>query len=438
MMENTKARIPAILAAVLMVIAFALVGSGTVYAESVITSGDYAYTVLDDGSAQMIGYTGMNHHVEYPPSIDGHEVTRVGWEDTHYELCPDTVTSISLPDTVVSIGNYAFGGAESLQSITFGAGLKTIEAEAFNGCSGLKSMEIPSGVTSIGDSAFGDCSGMTTATIPSSVTDIGHYAFIRCSALESVELNAAIKQTGMATFDSCSSLTRIEIPSGVTIIDSGTFGNCTSLTSVTIPSSVTEIGWEAFVNCTSLASITIPGSGVHIESWAFGNCTSLKSYTINNAFNIANKAIGFFENSSGDTEKVPGVTIYGNPGGYAGSYAETFGLKFVDLTAKKENTIKVSAAAKSVKASKLKKANQTVRPLTIKDPAGTVTVTKKKSGTTSSIYKKITVNKKTGAITLKKGKYAKKTYKVKLIIRASGNSRYEAKTITKTVKIQIK
>ena len=126
------------------------------------------------------------------------------------------------------------------------------------------------------------------------------------------------------------------------------------------------------------------------------------------------------------------------PGGYAGSYAETFGLKFVDLTAKKENTIKVSAAAKSVKASKLKKANQTVRPLTIKDPAGTVTVTKKKSGTTSSIYKKITVNKKTGAITFKKGKYAKKTYKVKLIIQASGNSRYEAKTITKTVKIQIK
>lgn len=123
---------------------------------------------------------------------------------------------------------------------------------------------------------------------------------------------------------------------------------------------------------------------------------------------------------------------------YAGTVCSAENNGSGNENAKKANTMKVTAAAKSIKASKLKKANQTVKPITISKAKGTVKVTKKKNGTTSSIYKRITVNKKTGAITFKKGKYAKKTYKVKLTIQASGNSNYEKKTITKTVKIKIK
>ncbi len=153
---------------------------------------------------------------------------------------------------------------------------------------------------------------------------------------------------------------------------------------------------------------------------------------------IHDKAIGFYENSDGKLIAYSGVTIYSKSGSCAQGYSEKFGFKFVDLNAKKANTIEVTTSTKSIKASKLKKGDQTVKPITISKAKGTVTVTKEKSGTTSSIYDKITVNKKTGAITLKKGKYAKQSYKVKLIITASGNSNYDNKTITITVKINIK
>lgn len=106
------------------------------------------------------------------------------------------------------------------------------------------------------------------------------------------------------------------------------------------------------------------------------------------------------------------------------------------------NTIKVTVKAKTVKAKKLKKKKQTVKAITVKNAKGAVTFTKVKKGTTSKIFKKVTVNKKTGKITLKKGKYAKKTYKVKVKIKAAGkkvgNVQYKAKTLTKVVKIKVK
>ncbi len=104
----------------------------------------------------------------------------------------------------------------------------------------------------------------------------------------------------------------------------------------------------------------------------------------------------------------------------------------------KANPMKVKTSTKTIKAKKLKKKKQTVKPVKITGAKGAVTVTKVKKGTTSKIYKKIKVNKKTGAITFKKGKYTKKTYKIKLKITAKGNSSYDSKTITKVVKVKIK
>jgi hypothetical protein len=107
-------------------------------------------------------------------------------------------------------------------------------------------------------------------------------------------------------------------------------------------------------------------------------------------------------------------------------------------TVKKVNPVKVTAKQKTATSKKLKKSKVTVKPLTIKNPKGTVKVVKVKSGTTAKIYSKITVNKKTGAITLKKGKYKKGVYKIKLKISVKGNSKYKAKTLSKVVKIKIK
>ncbi len=110
----------------------------------------------------------------------------------------------------------------------------------------------------------------------------------------------------------------------------------------------------------------------------------------------------------------------------------------IRITVKRANTLSVKTAAKSLKASALKKAQQTVNPVSIKKARGKVTVKKIKKGTTSKIYKKITIAKKTGAITFKKGTYKRGTYKVKLKVTAAGNDEYTSKSKTVTVKIKVK
>lgn len=123
-----------------------------------------------------------------------------------------------------------------------------------------------------------------------------------------------------------------------------------------------------------------------------------------------------------------------------GGYLTYLGGEYsmVKVKLKADNPITVKTATKSVKASALKKAKKIIKPLTISRAKGTVKVTKVKSGTTAKIYSKITVAKKTGAVTFKKGTYKKGTYKVKLKVTAAGNSTYKSKTVKKTVKIKIK
>lgn len=128
------------------------------------------------------------------------------------------------------------------------------------------------------------------------------------------------------------------------------------------------------------------------------------------------------------------ITAKGNDNYNSKTISKTVTFK---IKGKALNTIKVKAASKTLKTSALNKSKKTVKLLTIKNAKGAVKVAKVKKGTSSSIYNKISVNKKTGAITLNKGNYKKGTYKVKLKITAKGNSLYKSKTINKVVKLII-
>ena len=181
------------------------------------------------------------------------------------------------------IADYAFSGFSSLTSITIPNSVTSIGSSAFSRCSSLTSITIPSSVTSIGSETFYECSSLTSITIPNSVTSIGDEAFRGCSSLTSVTIGNSVTSIGSSAFCNCSSLTSINIPNSVTSIGNDAFRYCSSLTSVTIPNSVTSIGDLAFDNCSSLTSVTIPNSVTSIGSGAFRGCSSLTSITIPNS-----------------------------------------------------------------------------------------------------------------------------------------------------------
>ncbi|MBQ1987022.1 MAG: leucine-rich repeat domain-containing protein, partial [Muribaculaceae bacterium] len=174
--------------------------------------------------------------------------------------------------------NYpVFNNCTKLSSVTIGENVKNIPSYAFYGCSGLTSVTIPNSVTSIGYSAFEYCYGLTSIEIPNSVTSIGSSAFRGCSSLTSITIPNSVTSIGNSAFEDCSGLTSVTIPNSVTSIGEETFRGCSGLTSVTIPNSVTSIGERAFYDCSGLTSIEIPNSVTSISSDAFLGCTGLCS-----------------------------------------------------------------------------------------------------------------------------------------------------------------
>ena len=161
------------------------------------------------------------------------------------------------PDGMVYAGLVAYcykGMMPSGTKIVLREGTTAIAADAFY-CSDLTAITIPESVTSIGDYAFANCRSLTSITIPNSVTSIGDYAFSWCSGLTSITIPNSVTSIGDYAFANCRSLTSITIPNSVTNIGDWAFYECDKLTSITIPNSVTNIGRYAFCYCQNLSDI---------------------------------------------------------------------------------------------------------------------------------------------------------------------------------------
>jgi BspA type Leucine rich repeat region (6 copies)/Divergent InlB B-repeat domain len=256
---------------------------------------DYEFSTNADGaSLTIVVYTGPGGDVIVPSTINDMPVTIIAnkaFEETE-------VTSVTIPDTVTSLGNFAFYACSELASVTIPGSVNSIGDSAFDLCTSLGGIVIPEGVTSMGELTFTECTSLTSATIADTVTNIGNFvfydcesltnvtipdsvtsigldAFFNCTSLGNVVIPGSVKDIGIEAFEECTSLTNLTMSEGITNIGESAFNYCISLTNVVIPDGVTSIGGEAFQSCLSLANVVIPSTVTTIGSVAFTDCTSL-------------------------------------------------------------------------------------------------------------------------------------------------------------------
>ncbi|WP_206173260.1 leucine-rich repeat protein [Treponema ruminis] len=234
----------------------------------------------------------------------GNGVTSIG-ENTFY-YCSG-LTSVEISDSVTSIGKYAFSGCSGLKTVYYAGTIEQWLGIQFEGvasnpcCNGadlyingekLTKLVVPDSVTSIGEYAFSGCSGLTSVEIPDSVTSIGSSAFFKCSGLKTVYYAGTIEQWLGIQFEGVDSnpccngadlyingekLTGLVVPDSVKSIGEYAFSGCSGLTSVEIPDSVKSIGEYAFSGCSGLTSVEIPGSVTSIGGRAFLYCKNLST-----------------------------------------------------------------------------------------------------------------------------------------------------------------
>ncbi len=225
-------------------------------------------------------------------------------------------TELILPNTYqdknYEIYHHAFWGYDSLINITIPNTITTIGDYAFTSCRSLQTIEIPDSITIIGNWAFADCIGLKEIEIPDSVTVMGHFVFDGCIGLENIKLSNNITEISDYAFQNCSGLTNIVIPSSVTSIGSNAFYGCSSITDLTIPKSVTSIGGYAFDCCSSLIYVEIPYNVESIGYDAFYDCSNLLVIHCHEDSAAHNFALECAINLEIESHIYETVCIYGN------------------------------------------------------------------------------------------------------------------------------
>ena len=190
-----------------------------------------------------------------------------------------SLSAITLPNTITSIGDYAFGYSvdelgypipcSSLHSIVIPPSVTTINYSTFR-MSGLTEINLPYSVTSIGGLAFGECNSLVSVYIPATVTSISSTNAFTGANIASIEVDE-----GNPIYDSRNGCNAI--------IETATNKLLTGCKNTVVPYGVTAIGVSAFENCTNLTDITLPATMETLGNYAFLNCTSLNTIEVNAA-----------------------------------------------------------------------------------------------------------------------------------------------------------
>ena len=259
-----------------------------------------------------------------------HPQTKMISQNAFY-LC-QSLTSISLPNTLELIMDSAFSFATNLRNITIPDSIKIIESgafwkcaslnynlydnayylgtknnpyyaliksvnsniteciihpntkviigEAFRSCKSLIKIKVPDSVTYIGSYAFCDCNMLSEISLSNSLSIINEAAFKNCTSLTNINIPESIIRIKPHAFDSCSSLQHINIPTSIIAIEDSVFMNCTALKTVYLHNYISWIGTDVFRKCSSLTKIDLPPKITSTGNLAFADCTSLTRIVI--------------------------------------------------------------------------------------------------------------------------------------------------------------
>ena len=188
------------------------------------------------------------------------------------------LTSVTIPNTVKSIGCLAFMYCRNIKTVNIPDSVTNIENGLFEYCDSLVSITIPNSVTEIGERAFMECVSLAEITIPDSVTSIGYEAFSNCHNLKTINIPNTVQSIGPSTFNGCDSLQYNEFDNALYLgNDENKYlwlikAKSTDITSCKINSNCKYVYYNAFYGCNSLNYINIPNSVTTIENNAFSGC----------------------------------------------------------------------------------------------------------------------------------------------------------------------
>lgn len=258
---------------------------------------EFSYEVNEAlGGISIKHYNGSSGTVKIPAEIDGKKVVEIyGDEDTEnifgaFIGCSG-LTSVTIPETVTVISEYAFYANDTLAEINVDKNNKIYSSQdgiLYNKdmsklilcpCGKSGKVAVPDGVKEIGNRSFFNCAAVTEVTFPNSVESIGEHVFTWCKNLAAVTIPENVTVIRTNVFLGCEKLANVTIPKNVTVIDEGAFMECSALTSITIPDGVKSIGEFAFSSCKNLTTAVIPDSVSSIGIGAFYGCEKLTSAT---------------------------------------------------------------------------------------------------------------------------------------------------------------
>lgn len=217
-------------------------------------------TFLPIGAVAAAPIKFTNGNLKYTVNADGESVTVSGTLRNPTQLnIESSILYNGTNYTVTKIATWAFYDARNtLTEVTLPNTVDEIEYQAFFNCSNLTKVIIPEGVRKIGQAAFYGCSQLTSITIPSTITNMDT-AFSGNTALSHVTLTNGISKISSNAFERCTGLTEIKVPISVNEICSDAFNGCTSLTSVTLEKNINIINSNAFKDCTELNDVKYNG-----------------------------------------------------------------------------------------------------------------------------------------------------------------------------------